>query len=232
MKNFYLYGLFLGESDFPFYIGKGRGGRLRAHLEPRLRKTKSLKNHIINKAFAEGVVIVPRKLYVGLDEETAFMMERSYIAHYGRRDNETGILANHSDGGEGPSGLKQTQELIERRISKIRGIPRTEEAKAKMRKPRAMPRTAEHAAKIKNAITGRKATPEEIANQLIATFNRRPEIWIKASRFFAEWAGETAYRFGKDRDIPESHVYGMIGKFRKGWIPDQDPTWTNWASSR
>ena len=232
MKKFYLYGLFLGESVFPFYIGKGHGGRLRAHLEPRLRKTKSLKNHIINKAFAEGVVIVPRKIYDGLDEETAFMMERSYIAHYGRRDIGTGILANHSDGGEGPSGLKQTPELIERRISKIRGVPRSEEAKAKMRKPRMIPRTAEHVAKIKHAITGRKAPPEEIANQLVATFNRRPEIWGKAARFYADWNGETAYRFAKTRNMPESHVSGMLGKFRKGWIPDQDPTWTNWASSR
>ncbi len=232
MKDFYLYGLFLGESDFPFYIGKGRGGRFRAHLEPRLRKTKSLKNHIINKAFAEGVVIVPRKLYECLDEETAFMMERSYIAHYGRRDIGTGILANHSDGGEGPSGLKQSPELIERRISKIRGIPRTEDAKAKMRKPRIIPRTAEHTEKIKNAITGRKASNEEIANQLVATFNRRPEIWIKASDHFRAWSGESPYKYGMFRGIPESHVAGIIGKFRKGWIPDQDPTWTNWASSR
>ena len=203
-----------------------------AHFEPKSLQAKSLKNHIIKKALSEGVAIVPRKIYVGLDNATALMMERSYIAHYGRRDNGTGILSNHTDGGDGVAGYKQSPELIEMRISKIRGIPRTEEAKAKMRKPRTMPRTAEHAAKISAATKGRKAKPEHIVNQLIASFNRRPEIWIKATDHLKAWSGESAYKYGLIHGIPESHISGMIEKFRKGWIPDQDTTWANWASRR
>ena len=231
MKKFYLYGLFIGDQPEPFYIGKGCGSRMMAHLEPKSRKRKSLKNHIINKALSEGVAIVPRKIYVGLDNETALLMERSYIAHYGRRDNGTGILANHTDGGEGFEGYVQTAEHIENRISKIRGIPRSEEAKAKMRKPRTSPRTAEHAAKIAKAITGRVVRQSEIDNQLIATFNRRPEIWSKASEHLKNWNGESAYKYGLIHGIPESRISGMIGKFRKGWIPDQDPIWASWVSS-
>ncbi len=231
MKKFYLYGLFIDGDDFPFYIGKGCGGRLNAHLEPKSRKSKSLKNHIINKALADGVAIVPRKIYVGLDNETALMIERSYIAHFGRRDNGTGILANHTDGGEGVDGYVQTPEHVENRISKIRGRPRTEEAKAKMRKPRTIPRTPEHAAKIAEAIKGRAVPQSEIDNQLIATFNRRPEIWSKASEHLKNWNGESPYKYGIKNGIPESKISGMIGKFRKGWIPDQDPIWANWVSS-
>lgn len=232
MNKYYLYGLFIGDSLTPFYIGKGCYRRMYAHFEPNSLQAKSLKNHIIKKALSEGVAIVPRKIYAGLDNATALMMERSYIAHYGRRDNGTGILSNHTDGGDGVAGYKQSPELIEMRISKIRGKSRTEEAKAKMRKPRAKPRTAEHAAKIATANRGRKAKPEEIANQLVATFNRRPEIWINASDHLKAWNGESPYKYGILHGIPESHISGLIGKFRKGWIPDQDPTWTNWASSR
>lgn len=232
MNKYYIYGLYLGDAEFPFYIGKGCYRRMYVHFEPKSLEAKSLKNHIIKKAIADGVAIIPRKIYVGLDNETALMMERSYIAHFGRRDYNGGILANHTDGGDGVKGYKQSKVLIEMRISKIRGRPRTEEAKAKMRKPRTMPRTAEHAARISAATKGRKASNEEIANQLVATFNRRPEIWIKASDHFRAWNGESAYKFGRIHAIPESRISGMIGKFRKGWIPDQDPTWTNWASSR
>lgn len=231
MNKYYLYGLFLGESEFPFYIGKGCNRRMFAHFEPKSLARKSLKNHIINKAVAEGVAIVPRKLYVGLDNATALMMERSYIAHYGRRDNGTGILANHTDGGDGVIGYPQSPEYIEMRISKIRGIPRTEEAKAKMRKPRSVPRTAEHVAKISAATKGRKAKPEHIRNQVIASWNARPDLWSKASEHRAMWNGESPYKFGLIHGIPQSNIMGMINKFRKGWIPDQDPIWVNWASS-
>ena len=40
----------------------------------------------------------------------AVELEMILISHYGRKDNNTGILCNMTDGGEGSYGRKQTQE--------------------------------------------------------------------------------------------------------------------------
>lgn len=63
---------------------------------------------------------VPRKhperirvMRKGLSWEEACRWEQFYIARYGRKDNETGILCNRTDGGEGLTGLVFTEEWRE-----------------------------------------------------------------------------------------------------------------------
>jgi hypothetical protein len=80
----------------PYYVGKGSGNRA---FNPRGRRVKPPKDwsYIV---FAQE----------GLTEQEAFDLERYCIALYGRKDLGTGILCNFTDGGEGVSGLRHSQE--------------------------------------------------------------------------------------------------------------------------
>ncbi len=83
-----------------YYIGKGRPERPYTCSNRKTAKCpKDRKNNI-------------HILYSGLDEKTAFEIEVKLIAKYGRMDlyPEWGILRNRTNGGEGASGIKLSQE--------------------------------------------------------------------------------------------------------------------------
>ena len=77
------------------YIGKGMGNRARDNHR-----------HIPVPKDPKRIV----KIAENLTEEDAFSLEKSQIKEYGRIDNGTGCLRNLTDGGEGPSGYKFTEE--------------------------------------------------------------------------------------------------------------------------
>ena len=78
-----------------YYIGKGMGNRARDNHR-----------HIPVPKDPKRIVMIK----VNLTEENAFSLEKSQIKEYGRIDNGTGCLRNLTDGGEGPSGYKFTEE--------------------------------------------------------------------------------------------------------------------------
>lgn len=80
----------------PYYVGKGSGNRA---FNPRQRRVKPPKDR--------SYIVFAQE---GLTEQEAFDLERYYITLYGRKDLGTGILNNFTNGGEGASGLKLSQE--------------------------------------------------------------------------------------------------------------------------
>ena len=117
MKNFYIYiyldqrkpGIWTFEDKIfdyqPFYIGKGTRNRLDIHLYKSMMNVKSIKNSIIKSIIEEtGELPIHYKIYEKLDESESFDIETKLINHFGRLDNKSGILGNHTDGGEGQSG--------------------------------------------------------------------------------------------------------------------------------
>ena len=100
-SDYYVYGYIrkIASMDGPagsfYYIGKGMGNRARDNHR-----------HIPVPKDPKRIV----KIAENLTEEDAFSLEKSQIKEYGRIDNGTGCLRNLTDGGEGPSGYKFTEE--------------------------------------------------------------------------------------------------------------------------
>jgi len=120
VNDYYTYA-YLREDRTPYYIGKGRGRRV--YSSRRLVKAPKDKSRIIF-------------LKKGLTEQEAFKHEVYMIAILGRKDLGTGILRNHTNGGEGSSGHVKSEEWKKTHSKKMTGenhpqfgIPQTETQK-------------------------------------------------------------------------------------------------------
>lgn len=119
---FYVYA-YLRINGTPYYIGKGC--RYRAYEKHRGNLLPKDANRIV---FLE----------TELSDIGSLALERRYIKWYGRKDLGTGILRNMTDGGDGASGSKRTDEQKKQQSVRMKGRPgisgrkMTEENRAKL----------------------------------------------------------------------------------------------------
>jgi hypothetical protein len=151
MKKFYVY--FLRRPDkvdpiepwknCPFYVGKGQNHRYKKHRkEAKILMTdpgrKLQRIVIIHKLWKKKLDFEIDIVFDNLTEQEAFELEAMAIEAYGRIDLGTGILTNLTNGGEGASGLIQSEEkknkLSKKAIGNKRWVGRkhSEEAKIKI----------------------------------------------------------------------------------------------------
>lgn len=97
---FYTY-LWLRTDGSPYYAGKGCGNR-----------AVNGRHGIHGPTDRSRILIFPMQ-----NEAEAFEFETYLIAHYGRKDNGTGILRNMTDGGDGMAGHIQSAETRRKRAT-------------------------------------------------------------------------------------------------------------------
>lgn len=163
MCNYYTYA-YLREDRTPYYVGRGKGDRAyRRHWRSRV------KGGYFEPPSKDRILILKKNL----TEEEANKHEIYMIAVFGRKDNKTGILRNLTDGGEGTSGVKITED----RLMKLKK-PKSEEHKQKLRKPKSdeykrkmsdikkgTKLSKEHKEKISEQVKGRKWWNNGVSNK-------------------------------------------------------------------
>lgn len=97
MRIYYVY-MYLREDLTPYYVGKGKYKR--AFI-------KSV-NH--NPPADKNLIFFVKE---NVSEQEAFYWEMYYINKYGRKDNNTGVLRNLTDGGKGTAQHIKHQNIID-----------------------------------------------------------------------------------------------------------------------
>lgn len=125
-----------------FYIGIGSLKR----PYNKYKRSKFWKNITSKESYEIDI------LKKNLSWEEAYELEKILISYYGRRDLNKGTLVNHTDGGEGCSGLKHSSETKYKLSIINKGKTLSKEHKEKMSKSRTgMIRSTETRLKISNS---------------------------------------------------------------------------------
>jgi len=219
---FYVYILRRPDNGAPFYVGKGKGNRLQRCLE---KSKNAILRGTVCKIIAAGSTPIREVVLRCVDENEAFAEERRLVLLYGRRNNGTGILANMTDGGEGPAGRRHTEEAkIKNRDAHI-GRRLTEEHKRKIGaagKGRAVSEETRRRQSL--ALTGRKMPPPtQEAREKISKAHR--------GRKHTEAAREAYRNAALERATPE-YREAQAKRTAKQWTPERRAAMSEWRKRK
>jgi hypothetical protein len=157
------------DKNEPFYIGIGSDERYN-------RSRERYNRNGLWKIIAKKSEIEVEILLDGLTYKEAQTKEKEFIALYGRKNNNTGILTNLTDGGEGTIGTVITEETrkklsIAHKGNKSRtGHKLSEETRLKMSIARTGKKigaiSEEHRKKLSMAKIGKKQSIETIQKRI------------------------------------------------------------------
>ena len=138
MFIYYIYA-YLREDGSPYYIGKGKGNRAFSHT------------HKVKVPPLSRIIFMEKNL----SNIGACALERRYIRWYGRKCNNTGMLRNLTEGGEGNTA-KRSDEWCQNHSEKLRGRKLEPDHIAKLKIiDRSYMKTEEYRRKISEAKKGK-----------------------------------------------------------------------------
>ncbi len=168
MTLFYVYEHWRPDRDECFYVGKGQARRAND-----MHRGRNRFHHFIQAKLSRlGLAVEVKIVASGLSEEEAFALERERIAMW-RSDGAD--LCNMSAGGEGPSGLKHTEEWKRANSERMKGRAVSEETRQKLseaaignQRGLGSKRSAEAIKRTAAAHRGKKRSPEHCAKMSAA----------------------------------------------------------------
>ena len=209
LGGYYVYEHWRPDRDECFYIGKGKGGRSAQFRHGRNRHYRS----VVAKLSGLGMCVEVRMVASGLTESEAFALEIERIAFW--RSLEVGIV-NLTNGGEGPSGYKQTIAHREKNSQAAKAYLLTPEGLSARTRALAVANAAnagrpvkdETKLKMSNTRKSMARTPSQLALGLVGA-NKTPEhiaaivagkAKARQRRLAAEAAGVADAREAQRRD--------------------------------
>ena len=187
--TFYVYEHWRLDRDECFYVGKGKGGRAY-----KMRDRNKFHSAIVQKVQREGFGIEVKIVASSLTEVEAFALEKERISFWRLSGAD---LANSTNGGDGVSGLKmseearlkmrnaklgtkQSAEMVEKRIAPLRGRSQPRDAiERSASKRRGKKLSEEHKVKLSNAHKGKSPSAE--VRKLLSEANKG-KPWSEARR--------------------------------------------------
>lgn len=186
MSIYYVYA-YLREDYTPYYIGKGKDKRAWHN------------NHLMNLPSDRSRIII---LHDNLSEIYAFILERYYIKWFGRKDNNTGILRNKTDGGEGSSGLYYTTEIKHRMSESHKGVPLSDNHKRNI------------GLSLEGKISPKKGKKYDKINHGLAM------DWLLTDPNGIQYKITNLAKFSRDNNLNKTHLRRVADGYRqqhKGW---------------
>lgn len=115
--KYYLYRHIRLDKDEPFYVGIGTKKKNTTYGRAKNKyKRNNLWNKIINKTKYTIEILLESDDYGFIKQK-----EIEFIALYGRINNNTGTLANLTDGGEGTQGYIPSKETLDKQSKRTKG---------------------------------------------------------------------------------------------------------------